>query len=196
MLRKIRTYNSVYRLLAITFFVASVLSLIDHACMMDEAHAGPMIKKCCCKEGHADHAKGHTRHEDNGHHDHEAAGHADHADTGHHDHENQHTVHHEHDGMQAMDAYEECDEDTDAHTHPSDQHLPNDCCSTDIYTLASDTKARIKAPTLHKLLAYNVVFSELPVLPRKNATAALFRDLGPPPLSSPPTHILFAQFLN
>ncbi len=55
MLRKIRTYRSVYRMLAMSLFVTSVLSLIGHACMMDEAHAGPRVKKCCCEKAHSGH---------------------------------------------------------------------------------------------------------------------------------------------
>ena len=50
MLRKVRTYHSVYRFLAMTLLVTSVLSIIGHACLMDEAHAGPMINKCCCEK--------------------------------------------------------------------------------------------------------------------------------------------------
>ncbi len=53
LLRKVRTYRSVYRLLAVSLVLSSVLTIVGHVCMMDEAHAGPMIEACCCEKGHA-----------------------------------------------------------------------------------------------------------------------------------------------
>lgn len=55
MLKKIATYHTGYRFLAMVLFVSSVLSFVGHACMVDDAHAGPMVKQCCCEESHGGH---------------------------------------------------------------------------------------------------------------------------------------------
>ena len=52
MLKPFRTYHSLTRVIAMVIFVASVLPLIGHACMMAEAHEMPMMKQCCCDEAH------------------------------------------------------------------------------------------------------------------------------------------------
>ena len=50
MLRPFRTNSPLTRLVAMVIFIASVLPVIGHACMMAEAHATPTVMSCCCDE--------------------------------------------------------------------------------------------------------------------------------------------------
>lgn len=55
MLKPFRTYHPLTRVIAMVIFVASVLPLIGHACMMAEAHDMSMMRKCCCDKAQSTH---------------------------------------------------------------------------------------------------------------------------------------------
>ena len=50
MMRRIRSYRFITRLLACSLVLASVLPALSHACAMADEHDGAVMKRCCCEK--------------------------------------------------------------------------------------------------------------------------------------------------
>lgn len=56
MLKPFRKNYPMTRFIAIVVVFTSILPFIGHTCLMAEAHAGPVLKQCCCADAHGEHA--------------------------------------------------------------------------------------------------------------------------------------------
>ena len=96
-----------------------------------------------------------------------------------------------HSGHEGMEEAPKCDHGSDSHGNAA----LNDCCSAEFNVLTTTVASRTKATTARLVSAVPVILAQSGDVIHPIVTSGLFIDLSPPPISSPPIRILYAQFL-
>ncbi len=169
-----------YRLLAISLVFSSVMTIVGHVCMMEQAHAGPMVEACCCEGEHAT-LPNHTEHRHDEANTHAGDMHRDHGQHGHQRGHERSSSNHE----------QPCDD-----KQQPGEHAHDGCCAAELQhgatvatrTLITGSDVRVTFSDAH-VLPCTVVALGAPLLTQKRA----FQDIGPP--VAPPFRILHSSFL-
>ena len=104
-------------------------------------------------------------------------------------------AHRGHPGMEEMQGAQ-CEVQGSSHEDNQENTPREFCCQAAYGTFVTDTASRNKATTQkHVSMAlFDLASRTMPAYPRFQSWPLL--DLGPPPLATPPLHILYMQILN
>ncbi len=103
-------------------------------------------------------------------------------------------THHGHEGMDGMDA--QCGLQHESHQSNHGNQLQDTCCTSVSQALVANATARTYAVCKKQVSFALVNLSSVPSQNFPRFHTGIFKDLGPPALSTPPLHILFEQILN